>query len=150
MSTPKFLSSIPPSLKPLVTLPLLTLAFYIIPLTIHKTVQSVDTLYDLLDRRARSPYEAPISFASMLIAGGLIMGWHVCLAVLGYVAVDDEDGQGERGKRKGSGEGVGWNWDRILGKVVIPFGLLVLGIQFGWEIIGKFMEPGDLAVGNKL
>jgi hypothetical protein len=118
---------------------LLTAAFYILPTFLHHIVQSIDDLYDILGRTARSPYTA-VSGVSVGVGILVVLGWHVWLGRLGYKAMLD-----------GGKEGVGrtGSWGRVLGRVVMPVFLVVFGIQFGYQVLRRWVIWGRLLLGIK-
>src|SRR3954462_2044731 len=88
-----------PSLPRILTLPLkllaLTAAMYILPTLMHTITQSLSELYDLLGRRARSPYELDVPWVSVAVAGVVLVAWHVWLGRLSYIGIM-EGSKGER------------------------------------------------------
>jgi hypothetical protein len=105
---------------------LLTASLYIVPTLIHTAVRSLDTLHEVLGRRARAPY----TLSSILVASMLLVGWHVVLGRLSYKTIIE-------GKKKGS-----VSWGRVLGRVVVPGMLVVFGVIFGGEIAGEIIWGG--------
>jgi hypothetical protein len=100
---------------------LLTAALYIVPTLMHHAVTSLDSVYEVLGRRTRSPY----TLSSVFFASVLLVGWHVWLGRLSYKTVVE-------GRKVGQ-----VSWGRILGRVVVPGLVLVLGIEFAWEVSVK-------------
>jgi hypothetical protein len=97
---------------------------YIVPTLIHSTVQSLDEVYELLGRRARSPY----ALSSILIASVLLVAWHVWIGRLSYKTVVE-----------GSKRGSGVSWGRVLGRVVVPVVLVVFGVDFAYGLSGRLL-----------
>jgi hypothetical protein len=130
-------------------------AMLIVPATIHQGVRSLDELYELLERRARSPY-IRVSWIGVVVAVVLMLGWHVWLGRLGYRTILEStfeklEGQqstvsneAERARRRE--EAV--SWGRVLGRIVVPFLLLLHGLQFAWKIGQGLVTPKSLVVGN--
>jgi len=98
-----------------------------VPALMHRIVQSLDNVYELLGRRARSPYEPVVPWTSLFIATFLLLGWHVWLGRLSYKTV--VEGSGGKGKV---------SWGRVLGRIVVPFLLLSLWVQFVWQLCYKW------------
>jgi hypothetical protein len=113
----------------------LAAAMFIVPTLMHRIVQSLDDVYELLGRRARSPYEPAIPYTSVFIATVLLLGWHVWLGRLSYKTV--VEGSGEKGRV---------SWGRVLGRIVVPFLLLSLGLQFVWELSAGVSDPARVVV----
>ena len=114
----------------------LAAAIFITPTGIQRIVQSLDDVYELLGRRARSPYDGATPWASVLFAMGLLAVWHVVLGKLSY-GWDD-------GGRKGRG-----SWGRLLGRVIIPGLLLVFGVRFGMSLLGRvWWDEKEFVKGN--
>jgi hypothetical protein len=99
---------------------LLAAALYLIPTSIHHIVLSLDTIHELLGRRARSPYAPDIPWTSVLIA------WHVWLGRMSY---------------KASGKGAG-AWGKVLGRIVVPGAVIMFGVLFGWKVVRAGMGVG--------
>jgi hypothetical protein len=129
----------------------LTAAILIVPTIIHQGVQSLDEVYELLGRKARSPY-ATLSWLGIAIAVVLMLGWHIWLGRLSYRAVletprspkeyeiaNDED---ERIIEERI------SWARIFGRIIIPSLLLSLGIHFAWKLGQGLVTPKELMVKN--
>jgi hypothetical protein len=127
----------------------LAAAMLIVPATIHQGTRSLNELYELLGRRARSPYTS-FTWFSIFLAVALMLGWHIwlcrlsCHTILEPLSIrpkGDEATAYEEAKRRIS-------WGRVLGRVVVPFLLLVLGMQFAWEIGRGVVKPKEMVVGN--
>lgn len=116
-----FLSFLYPCLIGPLKLLFLTLATYILPTLIHRMTLSFSCLYDLLSRRARSPFAPEPSWADIVTAGVVFLAWHVWLVRLSYFGIME-------GRKKGV------SWGRVLGRIVVPGGLLLLGVGFGVEV----------------
>lgn len=113
---------------------LLTTLLYTIPTALHQCVTSIDAIYTLLSRQAHSPYAPAVSWTEACLAGGILLVWHVVLGRLGYIAINE-------------GKGTGVSWGRVLGRIVIPGLLLVLGVRFVVEVMGR-VGGGTVMVGN--
>jgi hypothetical protein len=113
----------------------LAAAMFIVPTFIHQGVKSLDDVYELLGRRARSPYEPAVPWTSVLIAVLVMTGWHVWLGRLSYKTVVE-----------GKGDGV--SWGRVLGRIVIPFLLVVFGVQFAHQLFVRVTSPAPLVKEN--
>ncbi|KAH7071975.1 hypothetical protein BKA63DRAFT_378580, partial [Paraphoma chrysanthemicola] len=104
----------------------LAASMFVLPAGIHYIVQVFDETYEIVGRRARSPYDVPFSGVSIAIAGLISLAWHLWLGRLSYSAIVEEQrdaGNGDAKTRKIS-------WGRILGRIVIPIALLSLGVHF--------------------
>ncbi|KAF2821173.1 hypothetical protein CC86DRAFT_110150 [Ophiobolus disseminans] len=113
-------------------------AMFIVPTGIHRIVQSFDEVYELLGRRARSPYTPATPWVSVLVAGVLLAGWQVCLGRLSYTAVMEVEGA--RGRRS--------PWGRVLGRIIMPILLLSLGVHFAYQLLGAVIRPAEFVVQN--
>ncbi|EMD62330.1 hypothetical protein COCSADRAFT_172804 [Bipolaris sorokiniana ND90Pr] len=126
----------------------LSTAMLIIPLIMHRVVQGFDEMYDILGRRAKSPY-AQLSWVNIAFAFVMLVGWHLWLGRLTYLTVlesdvDEEKDDGRKDEitalsssaersKNGSGKG-GISWSRILGRILIPLLLVTLGLHFGYQV----------------
>ncbi|KAF1930176.1 uncharacterized protein M421DRAFT_3921 [Didymella exigua CBS 183.55] len=119
------------------------LAVFLVPRTIHVLVLCLDGLYEMLGRRAASPWELQSFSGFGAVVGLLIMAvLHHLLFLIGYGAIFDEDLSGpykegaEKGKR-------GVTWERVLMRVIIPLflygGLCVLAWRV-WKLSGDGRE----------
>jgi hypothetical protein len=79
-----------------------------------------------------------------------MLGWHIWLVRMSWYTIleplsirprGDEAAAYEEAKRRMS-------WGRVLGRVVVPFLLLVLGMQFAWEIGRGVVKPKEMVVKN--
>ncbi|KAF1912985.1 hypothetical protein BDU57DRAFT_521617 [Ampelomyces quisqualis] len=134
----------PFSIPRILTLPLkllaLTTAIYILPTAMHTITTSLSDLYDLVGRRARSPYAPDAPLASVIGAGVMLLAWHVWLGRLSYVGIM------EGTKRHG-----GMSWGRLLGRIVLPGVLLVTGVVFAAGVGRKVRGEGVVFVkGNTI
>ena len=121
----------------------LAIAMLLIPTLIHSGVRSLDSIYEILDRRARSPY-AEVSWAGVGVAVVVLVGWHVWLGRLSYFVVLEPAASRDDARV----EGRKVSWGRILGRVVIPLLLLFLGMTFAWKIAHGVVSPKDVVVRN--
>ena len=120
-----------------------------VPLTMHCGVQGLDEIYELLDRRAQSPY-VTISWMSIVVAAVILLGWHIWLGRLSYrtdleaasipldTASTTEEKEHLKEKRVQEKR---ISWGRILSRLVIPCLLLTLGSHFLFEISTRFKDP---------
>ena len=120
-------------------------AMLVIPSLIQRLVRSVDDVYELLGRRARSPYVA-VSWTSIVVAVVMLLGWHLWLGRLSYRVVLEDSGEEEIGG--GVGKGARISWGRVLGRVVIPLLLLVAAVHFVYEIVYRAGNPAPFVTGN--
>lgn len=127
----------------------LAAAMLFVPLTMHCGVQGLDEIYELLDRRAQSPY-VTISWMSIVVAAVILLGWHIWLGRLSYrtdleaasipldTASTTEEKEHLKEKRVQEKR---ISWGRILSRLVIPCLLLTLGSHFLFEISTRFKDP---------
>ncbi|KAF1945184.1 hypothetical protein EJ02DRAFT_339087 [Clathrospora elynae] len=134
----------------------IALAMLVLPATIHRIIQSLDGAYDILGRTARSPHTT-VPWISIVIAAVVLLGWHVWLVRLSYMTiVEDTAGpkedsgtyqtDGSEDMRRKPEEGV--SWGRVLGRIVIPSLLLVLGVQFTYQLLHRTVHPKELVTSN--
>ncbi|USP75635.1 hypothetical protein yc1106_02909 [Curvularia clavata] len=131
----------------------ITAAMLMIPLTIHRAVQGFDEMYEILGRRAESPY-AQFSWMNASFAFIVLLGWHLWLGRLAYLTVleggvDEEKDEGREGKSTLSSSSTDQSgvktgkevvsWGRLLGRIVIPLLLVTLGLHFAYQICGQFI-----------
>jgi membrane protease YdiL (CAAX protease family) len=103
---------------------LLTASLYIVPTLIHTAVRALDSLYEILGRRSRSPY----TLSTILAASALLVAWHVWVGRLSYKTIVE-------GKRRG-----GVSWGRVLGRVIVPGVLVIFGLGFVGEVAGRVLR----------
>jgi hypothetical protein len=130
---------------------IVALAIFVLPRTIHTIVRCFDDLNEMMGRRAKSPFEGQaLCRGGVVVALGLLVGWHCVLGRLSYRAIVEEDEDGDGGVSKVGKEideekvrkGKGVTWGRVLGRIIIP-GLLggllmVLVWMSGWRMnIGR-------------
>lgn len=120
---------------------LVAAAMFIVPTILHKGVQSFDDLNELLGRRAGSPYSSGL-WSSVVIAVGLLVVWHVCLGRLSYKMVF-EDRTGRKDEKAASR---GFSWGLVLGRIIIPLLILVLGVHFGFQVLSALAFSRPLIV----
>ncbi|KAF1850797.1 uncharacterized protein K460DRAFT_400835 [Cucurbitaria berberidis CBS 394.84] len=130
-------------------------AMFVVPSVIQRLVHSLDDVYELLGRRARSPY-ATISWTGVIVALLLLLAWHVWLGRLSYRVVL-EDGPARRAGERSSArdERVEQNtasgrvkWGRVLGRVVIPLLLVVFAVHFVYQLLHIVTKPAPLITAN--
>jgi hypothetical protein len=127
----------------------LAAAMLFVPLFIHRAVQGVDEIYELLGRRGQSPY-ATVPWTSIVIAAVLLLAWHIWLTRLSYRTVleagsipldttsttEEQEALQERKMRE-----VHISCGRILGRLVVPCLLLTLGSHFMFQIFSRIKDP---------
>jgi hypothetical protein len=124
----------------------LAAAMFIVPASIHYVVQSIDETYEILGRRARSPYAPPTSVVSIAIANVLLVAWHVCLGRLSYSAIMEESDEGDIKKEETKPRRV--YWGRVLGRIVVPMLLLSLGVHFVYQLAQRLSTPAPFITPN--
>jgi len=127
----------------------LAAAMLFVPLTMHRAVQGLDEIYELLGRRAQSPY-ATTSWMSIAAAATMLLGWHIWLGRLSYRTILEATSiplettstteEKEYLKEKRAQE-ERISWGRILSRLVIPCLLLTLGSHFVLEIFTRIKDP---------
>lgn len=128
----------------------LAAAMLFVPLTMHCAVQSLDEIYELLGRRAQSPYAAA-SWTGIAIAVAMLLAWHIWLRRLSYRTNLEapltrmNDATIPPVQRKALEErklhAIQISWGRILSRRVIPGLLLTLGSHFIFQIITRIKDP---------
>jgi hypothetical protein len=118
-------------------------AMFIVPTGIHRIVQSVDEVHELLGRRARSPYAPQLPMMSVLVATMLLAGWHIWVGRLSYKAIMEDEDDKARASKQGQS-----SWGRILGRIVIPLVLLSFGVHFVYMLFDKFANPAPFVTPN--
>lgn len=112
----------------------LTASMYFIPTFMHSIVRSLDDVYGLLGRRTQS---TEVSWIGLGIATMVLGAWHLWLGRLSYISAKSVSG-----KRGG--------WAKVLGYVLVPVTIGVLGLGFGWEVLGKAFGKRDVVGGKEL
>jgi hypothetical protein len=134
----------------------LATAMLIVPTIIHQGVRSVDELYELLGRRARSPYTG-VSWIGVVVAVVLMLGWHVWLGRLSFRIIleplrtskaDDNASNDMPEQRDVRGQEERISWGRVLGRIIIPSLLSLLGTQYAWKIGQRVVTPKEMVVRN--
>jgi len=103
-------------------------------------VQCFDELYELLGRRARSPWETPMLWGSgVLLAMGSLIVWNDLLFRLSHNTIMDEDVNAEEAKERLYSLRA-WNernvtWERILARMIIPTLLVGFILPLAWKVI---------------
>ena len=126
----------------------LAAAMLFVPLTMHRAVQGLDEIYELLGRRAQSPY-ATTSWISIAAAATMLLGWHIWLGRLSYrtileatsIPLETTSTTEEKEflkEKKAQEERI--SWGRILSRLVIPCLLLTLGSHFVFEIFTRIKD----------
>lgn len=101
----------------------LTASMYFIPTFMHSIVRSLDDVYELLGRRTQT---TDVSLLGLGIAVVVMGAWHLWLGRMSYMAA--RNGGGKRG-----------GWGKVLGYVLVPVLVGVMGVGFGWEVLGRAM-----------
>ncbi len=118
------------------------IATFLLPRTIHVSIQCLDTLYETLGRRARSPWDTQYPWGYGALAGFAIMlVLHDVLCRISCHAILEQDAEREqvKGQHHGNGTWRPWKmtWERTLMQVLIPAllygGLCVIAWQV-WKI----------------
>ncbi|KAI4699022.1 hypothetical protein J4E81_004913 [Alternaria sp. BMP 2799] len=127
----------------------LAAAMLFVPLIMHRAVQGLDEIYELLGRRAQSPY-ATTSWMSIAAAATMLLAWHIWLGRLSYRTILEATSiplgttstteEKEYLKEKTAQE-ERISWGRILSRLVIPCLLLTLGSHFVFEIFTRIKDP---------
>lgn len=121
------------------------MAMIIVPRTIHIIVQCFDDLYEMLGRRARSPWETQTLWGYGAFAALVIMLFlHDTFSRLSSNVILNEDLEKEWARQNKYGNR-SWKerkvtWERILVKMVIP--MLVMGffVSMAWGVIWAVEE----------
>lgn len=132
----------------------LAAAMLVVPLTMHRAVQGFDEMYEILGRQAKSPY-ARFSWINFSFAFMILITWHLWLGRLAYLTVleggaDEKRVEAREGKSTVSSSsttfesrvnlgGKAISWGRLLGRIVIPFLLITLGLHFGYQILWRLI-----------
>ncbi|KAF2025661.1 hypothetical protein EK21DRAFT_75926 [Setomelanomma holmii] len=113
---------------------------------IHIVVQNIDETYEIIGRRARSPYAPSNSVLSLITASLLLFVWHVWLGRLSYSAIMEQDVD-ESGNEKGETTRR-ISWGRVLGRIVVPMLLLSLGVHFAFQLAQRLITPTPFVTSN--
>jgi NADH:ubiquinone oxidoreductase subunit 5 (subunit L)/multisubunit Na+/H+ antiporter MnhA subunit len=135
----------------------LAVAMLFVPLTMHRAVRGLDEVYELLDRRAQSPY-AIVSWTSIVTAAVMLLGWHIWLGRLSYRTVLEaastsmndvtiKPAEREALEERKSQE-ARISWGRILSRLVVPCLLLTLGSHFVFQIFTRIKDPRPRIIPN--
>jgi hypothetical protein len=116
----------------------LAASMYLIPTLIHHVVQSLDDVYELLGRRARSPYTPSTPWQSIAIALTFLLAWHTWLGRLSYKTIIEDNNSSKTHT----------SWGRILSRIVIPIVLVSSGVHFTYEVYSRLAQPAPLVVQN--
>lgn len=118
---------------------------FLIPRTIHLIVQCMSDLYELLGRRARSPWETQSLWDNGALAAlAFMIVLHDLLFRISYNVILNEDLEKEWARQKKYGNRT-WKerkvtWERILVRMVIPV-LIYRGLYLMfwkvWEVEGR-------------
>lgn len=120
------------------------LAMLFIPRTIHTLVQCLDDIYELLDRRATSPWKTQSFTGYGAIIGLVVMVvLHYLLFQVGCYVILDEDSKTTR-----SDDGVrlkksSITWERVLMRIIVPmflYGGLCMLVWSLWRLSGNENE----------
>ncbi|KAH8723656.1 hypothetical protein GQ44DRAFT_620017 [Phaeosphaeriaceae sp. PMI808] len=128
----------------------LAATMFIVSTSIHFAVQSLDSVYKALDRRARSPFTSSNPWTSIVIASVLLVGWHACLGRMSYRAVmeDSSEGLDSSVKKPHEGGSKGVSWGRVLGRIVVPLLLLSFTVHFTYFFLDRLRSPATFVVPN--
>jgi len=115
-------------------------AIFIVAAAVHRIVQSIDAVYELMGRRARSPYASSSPWMSVMVAIVLLTAWHVWLGRLSYKAILKDESDVSNQRRS--------SWGRILGRIVVPLLLLSFGVHFLYGLFDSFTHPMPFVIPN--
>jgi hypothetical protein len=118
----------------------MALAMLLVPRMMHALVLCLDDLYEMLGRRAASPWEMQVLSGKGIVLGLVVMiVMHHVLVRLSYCAILDEDGStGEKGKQTAVQDPI--TWERVLMRIIVPlllYGGLLLMFSRLWRLGGK-------------
>ncbi|KAF2676909.1 hypothetical protein K458DRAFT_424403 [Lentithecium fluviatile CBS 122367] len=133
----------------LVEIALMALAMFLLPSLIQYFVRSLDELYEVVGRRARSPF-AGITGSKVLVGTLVFVICHVVLVRLGYVAFVGDEGGEEKDKasegilRTDAGmqrRGTRAPWSRILGRILLPSYLVLALLLYFYRVASSLLWP---------
>jgi hypothetical protein len=112
------------------------LAMLLLPRTIQMGVQCVDEMYDMLGRRARSPWETEARGLGVICGVVLMFVLHGALWRVSYGCVLDDRGRDVEEDGSDGQKYRGVTWERVLVRVVVP--LLLYGGLYSmiWTLWG--------------
>lgn len=119
-------------------------AMFILPSLINGVVQSLDSFYELMGRRAQSPFVDIVPWGRIFVAIGSLLGWHIWLGWLSYQVALERDKKATRNHEEKTEERV--SWGRVLEWVRMPLLIFVCGCYLGYEFVGRLMSPLPLIV----
>lgn len=125
-------------------------AMLILPALIHSAVQCLNDLYELLGRRARSPY-TQVSWINIFLAVLLLVGAHVWLGrvtSLGSTSEHRAVVEDTKTNVQDGGPKKHVTWAEFLSRVVIPLILLVLRAQITYQVGKRLKNPNSLITKN--
>lgn len=143
----------------------LAAAMLLVPITMQCAIQGFDEIYEILGRRARSPYEK-MCWMDVLLCVVLMVGWHLWLGRLTYWTVleggtmemEQEKNEKEEKSAESSelvdsketeSEERRITWSRVLGRAIIPALLVTFGLQFGYQVLRRStVDPRPLVTRN--
>lgn len=115
------------------------LAMFLVPRLIHVLVCSLDDLYEMIGRRAVSPWETQSSSGHGVLVGLVAMAvMHHLLSRIGYGAIFNKDLSDS--KKPGARKEEGLTWEKVLMRVIIPvllYGGLCATAWSLWQRSGK-------------
>ncbi|KAJ4289036.1 hypothetical protein N0V90_011378 [Kalmusia sp. IMI 367209] len=114
----------------LLELCLAALALVVVPSTIQFFVRSLDTLYEVVGRRARSTFDE-LAWSSLVVGGGALVAWHAVLVALSYKAIIEKSVERKKG----------YTWGKILGRVLVPAYLVVALVGLFSTLASRIATP---------
>ncbi|PSN71529.1 hypothetical protein BS50DRAFT_631469 [Corynespora cassiicola Philippines] len=137
-----------------------SLAMYIVPKTIHGSVQCIGAIEELLGRRARSKFDR-IPWMQISVGVLLLFAWQIVLIRVSYQAVLDEPllpeneeqstnvhVQEKAVERKAEEADKTISWGRVLGRLVVPGFIFIFLTIWGIRIALMAINPKPLMVEN--
>lgn len=119
---------------------LTAIATFLVPRTIQAFVQCFDELYEMLSRRARSPWKtSTIWDSSALVAMAVLIVWNHLLSRLSHNTILDSEVEGEEAEERLSGLRA-WSerkptWERIMARLIIPTLLGLFMFLLAWKAV---------------
>ncbi|KAF1974932.1 hypothetical protein BU23DRAFT_423678, partial [Bimuria novae-zelandiae CBS 107.79] len=107
----------------------LSLALYIVPAAIQHVVISLSAFYELLGRRARTPFDE-VGFARVALGAAVLVVWHAVLITVSYSSA-----------RANGGHAKHEVWSRVLSRVLVPAYLVGALGAFGYALVSRIAGP---------